>query len=119
MPVICPTCQIFRQKARSADFTRNDPVASRELRFGFDNWTLRYTDTRVSLDSQLTDPSARTFVVAASPLSPLSPLHLVDPGECMDTVWFLRHDGRWSSGRSSWMAAPFGSFDDTVMRPSS
>jgi hypothetical protein len=83
MPVICPTCQIFRQKARSADFTRNDPVASRELRFGFDNWTLRYTDTRVSLDSQLTDPSARTFVVAASPLSPLSPLHLVDPGECM------------------------------------
>jgi len=35
------------------------------------------TDTRVSLDSQLTDPSAwtaRTFVVVASPLSPLSPL---------------------------------------------
>jgi hypothetical protein len=28
------------------------------------------------------------------------------------------HDGR-SRGTSSWMAAPFGSFEDTVMRPSS
>jgi hypothetical protein len=28
------------------------------------------------------------------------------------------YDGR-SSGTSSWMASPFGSFEDTVMRPSS
>jgi hypothetical protein len=29
-----------------------------------------------------------------------------------------RYDGR-SRGTSSWMTAPFGSFEDTVMRPSS
>jgi hypothetical protein len=30
----------------------------------------------------------------------------------------LCHDGR-SRGTSSWMTTPFGSFEDTVMRPSS